>query len=155
MADANRDMMGSKADMISAKFDEVSRNAIWREHVHKEDARPRDHAPFQINPHNLNVLCPKPGQVDPTKLASGDGAVSAELAELRAKLERKRGAGGVTECESEVTGFFHQRALLAGRFKTNKRWFKGKSSCDITRYADAYATMNPQHQGPFSDKGSR
>ena len=45
MADANRDMMGSKADMISAKFDEVSRNAIWREHVHKEDARPRDHAP--------------------------------------------------------------------------------------------------------------
>ena len=37
-----------------------------------------------------------------------------EMAELAAKLERKRGMGGVTELESEETGYFAERALLAG-----------------------------------------
>jgi hypothetical protein len=44
-----RDMMGSKADMISSKMDAVSRNEIWREHVKKEDALKVDAAPFQVN----------------------------------------------------------------------------------------------------------
>ena len=29
---------GSRADMLSTRFDEVSRNSIWREHCEKEQA---------------------------------------------------------------------------------------------------------------------
>ena len=153
MGDASRDGMGSKADMISSKFNEVARNEIWREHVHKEDRRPRDQAPFQINPHNLVAMCPKPNQTDPAQISKASAEQTPEMAELAAKLERKRGMGGVTELESEETGYFADRALLAGRFKTNRRWYKGKSSCDITQYADRYTTSFGSN--PFADKGSR
>lgn len=53
-----RDMMGSRADMISSKFDPVARNQIWQEVLKKE----RTHAPstddevFQLNPSSCECL---------------------------------------------------------------------------------------------------
>lgn len=45
-----RDMMGSRADMISGKFDEVSRNSIWRECMKRERAAVRGSSEFTLNP---------------------------------------------------------------------------------------------------------
>ncbi len=49
MADAGkskRDLMGSKADMISTKFNEVQRNSIWCEHAKKEQKMQPEPNPF-------------------------------------------------------------------------------------------------------------
>lgn len=44
------DMMGSRADMISMKIDEVARNQIWREHLVKESKLEGPITGFQFNP---------------------------------------------------------------------------------------------------------
>ena len=56
-------MMGSKADMISSKIDEVSRNSIWREHVKKEDAKEITATPFQVNPKKAGTITSKIGGI--------------------------------------------------------------------------------------------
>lgn len=47
---SNSDMMGSRADMISMKIDEVARNQIWREHLVKEAKLEGPQMEFQFNP---------------------------------------------------------------------------------------------------------
>jgi hypothetical protein len=145
------DMMGSKADMISAKIDEVSRNEIWREHVHKEDGRKRDNAPFQMNPNTLATIAVKPTQIDPTRMKGSTEEEKREIAALEKKLQRRMQS--LTETEANEVGHLDSEMYNKDRVRTNRRWYKGKASCDITLYADAYTTMSGQN--PFSDKGSR
>ena len=63
MADqgSKADMMGSRADMISMKIDEVYRNQIWREHLVKESKLEGPLTDFQFNPntgiHHLHFSC--------------------------------------------------------------------------------------------------
>jgi hypothetical protein len=72
---------------------------------------------------------------------------------LEAKLKR-RPPGAISETESQEAGWYNDRAHKeAGRLKTNRRWFKGNRQCDITSYADAYATMSGKN--PFADKSTR
>ena len=55
-----RDMMGSRADMISGKFDEVARNSIWRECMKRErSAIHGGGSEFTLNP--ATCMCMRAG----------------------------------------------------------------------------------------------
>jgi hypothetical protein len=75
------DMMGSKADMISKKLDEVKRNKIWMEHVDKEDKEAGENAGANTSKfqHTVNTLIPitlDPNRVDFSKI--NELAISSE-----------------------------------------------------------------------------
>ena len=64
-AEAMSKGFGSRADMLSTKFDEVSRNSIWREHCEKEQAMAgldQDRDFVITNPHSSTcpVVCSLP-----------------------------------------------------------------------------------------------
>ena len=79
-------------------------------------------------------------------------AEQKEIEALEAKLKR-RPPGSISETESQQAGWLNDRGHAATRLKTNRRWFKGRGTCDITAYADAYTTMSGQN--PFADKSTR
>ena len=66
-----RDMMGSKADMISSSFPEVARQKIFEEFVNKANARTDGEPPqqFQINPKKLTATVAE----NPTRHRSRSG----------------------------------------------------------------------------------
>merc|ERR1719446_280212 len=112
--------MGSKADMISSKIDEVSRNQIWRETSSiLEDNRPRDTAPFQCNPNKLDTIAVPPQQLDPTQMHGSTPEEQKEIEALEAKLKR-RPPGSISETESQQAGWLNDRGHAATRLKTNR-----------------------------------
>ncbi|KAH7431822.1 hypothetical protein KP509_08G068400 [Ceratopteris richardii] len=52
--------------MVSAKIDPVSRNAIWKEHCLKEEAKHRLSSEFSINPSTLVYIAEKPSKYKPS-----------------------------------------------------------------------------------------
>ena len=65
---------GSRADMLSSKIDEVSRNRIWEEHCTKEVSKLQMNTHFAINdPTKMDCLPEKPNHVFPkVKLSERD-----------------------------------------------------------------------------------
>mmetsp|Transcript_37016 Transcript_37016/g.91478 ORF Transcript_37016/g.91478 Transcript_37016/m.91478 type:complete len:151 (-) Transcript_37016:336-788(-) len=133
---------GSRADMISAKIDEVSKNSIWREHCLKELAHCELNTNFSIsNVKKMSVIPEKPNYVVPsTKINKGEmDAASTLLKSLCAVqdadlLPSERFELPVTSAQ-EVGWKFKP---LVPR---NAMFAKPRNSCDITLYADKYFEM--------------
>mmetsp|Transcript_26989 Transcript_26989/g.32768 ORF Transcript_26989/g.32768 Transcript_26989/m.32768 type:complete len:154 (+) Transcript_26989:207-668(+) len=143
---------GSRADMINAKIDEVSRNSIWREHCKKELSHHTLNTNFNIsNPLKMPTLPEKPNYVLPnTSMSKQD--VEVANATLREVCSIKNAEVPPPEkYESPVTAGneygWHSKVNLVGK---NQMFAHPRSACEITKYADAYYAMSGTT--PFSRK---
>ncbi|QDZ23806.1 hypothetical protein HOP50_11g63460 [Chloropicon primus] len=142
---------GSRADMLSSKIDEVSRNRIWEEHCTKEVAKLQMNTHFAINdPTKMDCLPEKPNYVYP-KIKLSDGDVELATTKLSAVCSKKDVHLDPSEkhplpmTTSQEYGWIHT-ALV----KPNEMFAHKLNSCDITKYANAYYSMSGTT--PFSRK---
>lgn len=55
--------------------------------------------------------------------------------------------------ESQIIGWMHKQAWTNGRSDMSAKWYRGKGTTDVTRFADAYCTMSGC--SPFADKAAK
>jgi len=143
---------GSRADMINAKIDEVSRNSIWREHCKKELSNHTLNTNFNIsNPLKMPTLPEKPNYVLPNTSMSKDD-VEVANATLREVCNMKNAeVAPPDKYESPLTSAneygWHSKVNLVGK---NPMFSFSRNTCEITKYADAYHAMSGTT--PFSRK---
>jgi hypothetical protein len=146
MADTGggRDMMGSKADMISFKIPEVARQQIFAEFVNKANARIDgvEKNQFQVNPRRLPAtVCTKETNHDPTTVGKNTQYSQEEIDKMMAKLNETH-TSAATENEYRTSamenGALWKNHFEKDRNQTNQRWNKSMRQCDETKYANAY-----------------
>lgn len=147
---------GSRADMISAKIDEVSRNSIWREHTKKELANHTLNTNFNIADLRKMMTIPeKPNHVKPDVKMSEEDIAFATRTLKEVCSVKNRDLLPVDKYESPVTSAqengWHARIMLV---KKNPMFDQARNSCDVTQYADAYYSMTGTTPFSRKDKGS-
>ncbi|KAK3236233.1 hypothetical protein CYMTET_53615 [Cymbomonas tetramitiformis] len=135
---------GSRADMISGKIDEVSRNSIWREHCKKELNNHVLNTNFNIsNPLKMPTLPEKPNYVLPnTSMSKSD--LDAANQTLREVCSVKNADVVPPEkYESPQTAGhelgWHSKVKLVDK---DPMFEYARNTCEITKYADAYFAMS-------------
>ncbi|GMH43373.1 hypothetical protein BSKO_11295 [Bryopsis sp. KO-2023] len=137
--------------MLSGSLDEVSRNSIWEEHCKKETRTLRLNDHFSISdPRKMTILPDKPNYVIPTPNPDPSTVMSAkkELQELcdikdAEKLPAEKYCLPITG--NQDYGFIHKPMV-----KQNPMFVYPKTTCDVTDYADTYASM--AGTSPFARK---
>mmetsp|Transcript_20792 Transcript_20792/g.70794 ORF Transcript_20792/g.70794 Transcript_20792/m.70794 type:complete len:150 (-) Transcript_20792:109-558(-) len=140
---------GSKADMISQRIDEVSRNSIWREHCTKELAHTTLNTNFNIsNPWKMPTLPEKPNYMLPSNnLDEFECYQSAE--ELRELCSIKDADQLPAEKYDEPRTSAQEYGWSSKPFgEQNGMFTYARSACELTKYADAYYKMSATT--PFS-----
>ena len=137
--------MGSKADMISSKFDEVSRIQIWREHLEKEQKLQEFNETFHLNPHTLVTVAGKPTEA--VEEEDGDENDFAQLKDmLNSTLkppQEKSDDLNLPMTAAQEVGWYHKDT---SNFTTSS---KPRVSSEETKYAAAYAAM--AGTGPYNN----
>eukprot|EP00622_Pseudochattonella_farcimen_P001486 FR736195.1.p1 GENE.FR736195.1~~FR736195.1.p1 ORF type:complete len:160 (+),score=7.05 FR736195.1:65-544(+) len=143
---------------------EVARNSIWREHVRKEDKIKRPPVPFQLHPKRLAPIPMKVQLQDPRSAhqmdINGDGRISAveverygkAFAALDEMAKMPTAKQSTSFSEAQEVGWMLERPASQRLQRSSSKWNRGRSSCDITSYADSYATM--AKCSPFSKSAS-
>ncbi|KDO27519.1 hypothetical protein SPRG_06786 [Saprolegnia parasitica CBS 223.65] len=148
MADAKRTV---------AKTDEVSRNQIWREHLKKELLTEGPSTAFQFNPKTLSSVAPKPTSMQPSDFTATHATNAAPPNEIETKvrqgIKNPQERSDVPSTEAQKIGWAHDQAWKNGRAETNKRWYRGRGSTDVTVFAENYCAM--AGCSPFADKSTR
>nr|CCA22898.1 cleavage induced hypothetical protein [Albugo laibachii Nc14] len=144
-------------DAKTAAFDEVARNQIWREQLRKEYEQESTLTPFQLNLKTLHSIPLKPTQVHPTAFAAhaherqdGSQEVSAKLQAFHKKHNEKSNA---PQTETQRIGWHYQTALEGVQWELQQRMYKGRGSCDVTKFASSYCAM--AGCSPFAEKDIR
>lgn len=144
---------GSRAEMISTKIDEVSRNSIWREHCTKERHMLKLNTNFFIaNPSSMPTISDKPNYVVPSvKLNQKDMDEAARTLKEVCSVKNKD-LLPYEKFEAPITSTheigWHTKTQLV---KKHPMFHHARASCDITQYADAYYAMSGTT--PYSRKG--
>eukprot|EP00462_Mataza_sp_D1_P002957 CAMPEP_0175102340 /NCGR_PEP_ID=MMETSP0086_2-20121207/8378_1 /TAXON_ID=136419 /ORGANISM="Unknown Unknown, Strain D1" /LENGTH=144 /DNA_ID=CAMNT_0016377131 /DNA_START=25 /DNA_END=459 /DNA_ORIENTATION=- len=138
--------MSSKADMISTKIDPVSRNAIWREHVKKEERSQVLRLDFTMNPKTMYGLTDKPNKA--TWKPKNHGENEHEIADVtralaEAELPPKQRYHWPQTSSMEI-GWMTDPLLEREK---GDQWTHGIVSCDITKYAERY--VESQGHNPY------
>eukprot|EP00218_Dolichomastix_sp_CCMP3274_P016773 CAMPEP_0170132900 /NCGR_PEP_ID=MMETSP0033_2-20121228/949_1 /TAXON_ID=195969 /ORGANISM="Dolichomastix tenuilepis, Strain CCMP3274" /LENGTH=152 /DNA_ID=CAMNT_0010368349 /DNA_START=18 /DNA_END=476 /DNA_ORIENTATION=+ len=142
---------GSKADMISNKLDEVSKNSIWREHCTKELNNTTLNTNFNIsNPARMPTLPEKPNYILPNTAVDG-----SEMSEAR---ERLRMLCSIKDADQLPPDKYDDPRTSAQEYGWHSKTLMGnnpifnykRSACEITSYADKYYEMSGTT--PFSRK---
>lgn len=141
----------SKADMISTKINPVARNAIWREHVAKEERSQVLRVDFTMNPKTMFGFTEKPNKPAWTGSngRSEDDEVTRVLAE--AELPPKQRYHWPQTSSMEI-GWMTDPLIEKEKGIQNR---KGIKSSDITRYAERYVEShghNPFQSAHASEK---
>lgn len=135
----------SKADMISNKIDPVSRNAIWREHVAKEEHSQVLRLDFTMNPKTMYGFTEKPNK-KAWKNDSKNGVdddVTRVLAE--AALPPKQRYHWPQTSSMEV-GWMTDPLVEKEK---GDQWRHGIINCPITSYAERYVESHGHN--PFAN----
>mmetsp|Transcript_42053 Transcript_42053/g.134301 ORF Transcript_42053/g.134301 Transcript_42053/m.134301 type:complete len:149 (+) Transcript_42053:198-644(+) len=142
---------GSKADMLSGKIDEVSRNSIWSEHCSKELSHMQLNTNFSIaNPWKMATLPEKPNYTMPNNMVTKDmldESVDALKAVCSITNPDKRPNEKYTLPMTSSQEYGWSTRMLV---PTNPMFQQRRKACDITRYADDYYNMSGTT--PFSRK---
>ena len=140
---------GGRNDMISSKFDAVSRDFIMREMLKRENASLRISENFNVNPKTLenSTFTLKPSQVNPYELQkllrSTTEQDDCNEPELKEKLKRARMApqekSKYPMTASQTVGWFWKE----GRDdrKNDMKWFQPLNRSEEVKYAEAYVMM--------------
>eukprot|EP00500_Bicosoecida_sp_ms1_P004354 CAMPEP_0203807772 /NCGR_PEP_ID=MMETSP0115-20131106/1245_1 /ASSEMBLY_ACC=CAM_ASM_000227 /TAXON_ID=33651 /ORGANISM="Bicosoecid sp, Strain ms1" /LENGTH=195 /DNA_ID=CAMNT_0050716457 /DNA_START=25 /DNA_END=609 /DNA_ORIENTATION=+ len=128
-----RAMMGSKNDMIGSKFDEVSRNQIWREFLRKEARLPPKTCKFVINPKTVKPLAPKPGQREPEAKDDDPDFVSLKTT-LRKAQEVPTDKFDFPATASQEIGWYWKDNV-------REKYMHARTKCTETKYAESYYAM--------------
>ncbi|KAG6976260.1 hypothetical protein JG688_00001546 [Phytophthora aleatoria] len=148
-------MSDKKRESLASKIDEVARNQIWREQLKTEYEMESALTPFQLNPKTLSSITLKPTQTHPADFGKvQDDQETRELAaKLREVTKRPTEKKALPMTEAQRVGWLHDMANKGMRADMNQRMFKGRGSCDVTKFADTYCTM--AGCSPFADKSTR
>ncbi|CCI45037.1 unnamed protein product [Albugo candida] len=144
-------------DSKLAAFDEVAWNQIWREQLRKEYEQESTLTPFQLNLKYLHSIPLKPTQVHPAAFAEHvqerqDGSEEMKL-KLQAYNKKLNEKSDTPLTETQRIGWHHQVALDGVRREMQQRMYKGRGSCDVTKFASSYCAM--AGCSPFAEKGIR
>lgn len=146
-------MMGSKADMISAKIDPVSRQKIFEEFVNKCDDRQKGQPwnGFQSEIVARDCVTGKETNHDPRITA----AIMADKTRPAGKqtVQKNHEKFNPWATESCEIGAMHKRACSDQRTKMKAKWDKSSTSCPETLYAQKY--VESKGHNPYMDKNTR
>ncbi|KAJ0398924.1 hypothetical protein P43SY_005282 [Pythium insidiosum] len=148
-------MADKKRDSLASKIDEVARNQIWREQLRTEYLMESPLTPFQLNPKTLSSVALKPTQTHPADFgkATEDKSTQDIAAKLKESLRKPQERSSLPMTEAQRIGWLHEMASKGQRADMHQRMFKGRGSCDVTKFADTYCTM--AGCSPFADKSTR
>mmetsp|Transcript_13391 Transcript_13391/g.18308 ORF Transcript_13391/g.18308 Transcript_13391/m.18308 type:complete len:153 (-) Transcript_13391:62-520(-) len=147
---------GSRADMISGKIDEVSRNSIWREHCKKELHHHSLNTNFNIaDPKSMPTFPEKPNYVMPnTRMNPKDLEEATQTLKEVCSIKNgellpfEKHASPVTSAHELG---WHSRTQLV---KKHPMFEYSRNFCEITKYADAYYAMSGTTPYSRKDPGS-
>ncbi|EEY65650.1 cleavage induced hypothetical protein [Phytophthora infestans T30-4] len=148
-------MSDKKRESLASKIDEVARNQIWREQLKTEYEMESALTPFQLNPKTLSSITLKPTQTHPEDFGKvqDDQGTRDLAAKLREVTKRPTEKQALPMTEAQRVGWLHDMASKGIRADMHQRMFKGRGSCDVTKFADSYCTM--AGCSPFADKSTR
>ena len=152
---------GGRNDMISSKFDAVSRDFIMREMLKRENACMKISENFNLNPKTLelNTYPLKPSQMDPYKLQqllrntnADDDCTDPELKE---KLQRAsmmpQEKNRFPMTASQTVGWFWKEGREDR--KKDMKWFQPLNRSEEVKYAEAYVMMTGK--SPYANTGAK
>lgn len=152
------------SDAVDSLVNEVARNEIWREHIKKENSILEDthnRSSFRLNVKRLKegVLATKPEKMPAPGTAKKDGSMKLSLD--KSSQDQLFGVmppitaqkSGVPSTASQEYGWLLNRRCHSSIAAFRQRWAKGKTTCDVTQYADSFATMTKN--SPFSARAQR
>eukprot|EP00164_Ancoracysta_twista_P001665 GFYU01002187.1.p2 GENE.GFYU01002187.1~~GFYU01002187.1.p2 ORF type:complete len:128 (-),score=23.55 GFYU01002187.1:297-680(-) len=119
-----------------ADYNEVSVNAQWKERIKKELSTQQLNTEFALNPKKLEIICEKPNLCDPREESTV--AVKGDILDLILAPHRTPHEKYSKPVTASHEYGWENRPLT----KPSARFHHGRSTCDITQYADAYVTMS-------------
>lgn len=151
---------GGRNDMISSKFDPVSRDFIQREMLKKENECIKLSENFSINPKTLHLqtYTLKPTEIDPMAtlkmLANSDAANDCSDPDLKKKLDKAaampQDKNKFPQTAAETIGWFWKEGREDR--KLDQKWFQPLNKCEESKYAEAYAMMTGK--SPYANTGA-
>jgi len=151
---------GGRNDMISSKFDPVSRDFIQREMLKKENACIKLSENFSVNPKTLplQTYTLKPTEIDPMAtlkmLANSDAANDCSDPDLKKKLDKAaampQDKNKFPQTAAETIGWFWKEGREDR--KLDEKWFQPLNKCEESKYAEAYAMMTGK--SPYANTGA-
>ncbi|CAG9462366.1 unnamed protein product [Pedinophyceae sp. YPF-701] len=125
-----------------SSIDEVSRIAIWREHVKKEGALVMRTEFSLSHPNRLQGIPEKPNKVDPRVQVNEEATLAAttklnDLSQTKDTHLLPFQKYKTPQTTSQQYGWVQEQLM-----KPRNRFTYGKGQCDVTTYADHYYAMS-------------